>query len=76
MIIGGAAFGILGAMVGGRTKTKDKLIQHSILVIDYQSDGKKQIILDVTENMALLATEQLIKRFKELKPIQNSTIQL
>ena len=41
MIIGGAAFGILGAMVGGRVKTKEKIENHSILIIDYQPRDKK-----------------------------------
>ena len=74
MIIGGAAFGILGAMVGGRIKTKEKVKNHNILVVDYQSGDKKQIILDVTN--ALKDSERLLNRFKELKPVQNSTVQL
>ncbi len=74
MIIGGAAFGTLGAMVGGRVKTKEKIENHSILIIDYQSGDKKQIILDVTK--ALKDSERVLNRFKELKPVQTSTVQL
>lgn len=74
MIIGGAAFGLLGAMVGGRTKTKEKSVNHTIFVIDYQSGGKKQIVLDVTS--AVKDSERVIQRFQELKPVQNTTVQL
>ena len=74
MIIGGAAFGVLGAMVGGRVKTKEKIENHSILIIDYQSGDKKQIILDVTK--ALKDSERVSNRFKELKQVQTSTVQL
>ena len=76
MLVGGVVFGGLGAMVGGRVKTKNRVSIHHIIVVDYESDGKKQIILDVTPNTGWPAAERVIKRFKELKPVPNSTVQL
>lgn len=46
MILGAAAFGIVGAMIGGRVQTKEKTVLKQILKIDYVSDGQKQIVLD------------------------------
>ncbi len=74
MILGAATFGLLGAMVGGRVKTKDKITIKTLLVIDCQSDTQKQIVLDVTNNKK--DSERLTKHFKELKPIHNQPIQL
>lgn len=67
MIIGATAFGLLGAMIGGRVKTKDKTVLKQVLFIDYVSDGDKQIVLDVSK---AIQSEQAnyIKRFMELKP--------
>ena len=48
LIIGGAALGALGAMIGGRVHTKEKVKNHTILAITYFSGERKQIILDVT----------------------------
>lgn len=69
MILGAAAFGVLGAMVGGRTKTKEKVKIKTLFVIDYLSGEKKQIVLDVSNN--LKDTERVIKRFHEMKPESN-----
>lgn len=74
MVVGAATFGLLGAMVGGRTKTKEKTVIRNILVIEYQSDEKKQIILDVTNNIK--DCTRMVNHFRELKPVQNQTIQL
>lgn len=74
IILGAATFGILGAMLGGRTKTKEKIKINTLLVIDYFSGEKKQIILDVTDN--LKDSTRMVNKFKEIKPVSNSTIQL
>lgn len=74
MIIGGAAFGLLGAMVGGRIKTKEKAKNHVIFIITYTSDERKQIILDISS--AVKDSERVLNRFKELKPVQTGSIQL
>lgn len=42
MVLGAAAFGIIGAMIGGRIHTKEKKTLKQILVIDYGN----QIVLD------------------------------
>lgn len=74
LIIGGAALGALGAMVGGRVHTKEKVTNHTILVINYISGEQKQIILDVTA--AQKESEQVLNYFKKLKPIHTGPIQL
>ena len=74
LIIGGAALGALGAMIGGRVHTKEKVNNHTILVITYNSGEQKQIILDVTA--AVKDSERVLNYFKELKPVQTGSIQL
>lgn len=74
MILGAAAFGALGAMVGGRVQTKEKIKVSTLLVIDYESDGGKQIVLNVSDN--LKDSEQVVKQFQNMKPVQNSPVQL
>jgi hypothetical protein len=75
MILGAAAFGVLGAMVGGRTKTKEKIQVNTLLVIDYLSGEKKQIVLNVSNNIK--DSTRVVNRFKEIKPpAPNETIQL
>ena len=74
LIIGGAALGALGAMIGGRVHTKEKVENHTILAITYFSGERKQIILDVTT--AIKDSERVLNHFKELKPIQTGSIQL
>ena len=74
LIIGGAALGALGAMIGGRVHTKEKVKNHTILAITYFSGERKQIILDVTA--AVKDSERVLNHFKELKPIQTGSIQL
>ena len=70
MIIGAALFGNLGASVGGRVRTKEKVTYHTHFVIDYMSDVPKQIIIDVSYD--LLRSEKVVKRFKELRPDTNT----
>ncbi len=43
MIIGAAAFGVIGAMIGGRIQTKERKELKQILLIDYPGN---QIVLD------------------------------
>ena len=87
MIIGAALFGSLGARVGGRAKTREKIQDYFITLalnikinhlfrIDYTSDEQKQIILDVSED--LKGAEKVVKQFRELRPSPNtnSVIQL
>lgn len=74
LIVGDAALGALGAMVGGRVHTKEKVTNHTILVITYISGEQKQIILDVTA--AQKESEQVLNYFKKLKPIHTGPIQL
>lgn len=51
MIIGAAAFGIIGAMIGGRVQTKEKKTLKQILLIDYTSNEPNQIVLDCSGEM-------------------------
>ncbi len=74
MVLGAATFGIIGAMVGGRVRTKEKVVIKTLLVIDYFSGEKKQLVFNVSDN--LKDSERLLKYFKELKPIQNQPVQL
>lgn len=45
MIIGNATFGLLGAMIGGRVKTKEKKQITDFIIINYTSDEPKTIVL-------------------------------
>ena len=74
MILGAATFGILGAMVGGKVKTKEKVRINTLLIIDYISGEKKQIILNVSDNIK--DSTRVVNRFKEIKPTSNDPIQL
>ena len=74
MILGAAAFGTLGAMVGGRTKTNQKININTLLIIDYFSGEAKQIVLNVSDYKK--ESEQVVKRFREMKPVANDTVTL
>jgi len=66
MIIGAAAFGILGAMIGGRVKTKQvKTVSH-FLIINYQSGEEKQIVLQTNDGNS---AKQISEYFRQLKPL-------
>ena len=78
MIIGAAAFGAVGALVGGRVKTKEKTVLKSILLIDYVSGTEKQIVLNCSSS-APSEQEKFLERFYEIKPETNvpvGTVQL
>lgn len=66
MVIGAATFGIVGAMIGGKVKTKEKRVVSHFLIINYNSDELKSIVLNVTEDWHNAA--QLVDYFKKLKP--------
>lgn len=70
MIIGAAAFGLLGAMVGGRVKSKEKKILDHFIIIDYFSDEDKTIILKTNDG---LGAKQLKTYFQSLKPQQSTS---
>lgn len=79
MIIGAAAFGLIGAMIGGRVKTTEKSLLKNLLIINYTSNSEKQIILDCSQAVSSVQAT-FLKRFHELKPEsiqrQNGPIQL
>ena len=75
MIIGAAAFGILGAMVGGRVKTKNKVKINRLMLIDYISDGEnKQILINVSESIS--QADIFANKFRKMKPQSNQPVQL
>lgn len=69
MIIGAAAFGLIGAMVGGRVKTKDVKTTTHFLLINYESDGQKQIVMKTNDALGAM---KISDYFKELKPDSNT----
>lgn len=66
MIIGAAAFGVLGAMIGGRVKTKEKRNVSHYVIINYQSDSLKTIVIETTNDWYNGAA--LVDLFRKLKP--------
>lgn len=75
MIIGAAAFGILGAMVGGRVKTKQATVINQLLLIDYISNGEsKQILLNVSNDTFQATT--FVSKINKMNPSTNQPIQL
>ena len=75
MIVGAAAFGILGAMVGGRVKTKQTMVINSLLLIDYISDSEsKQILLNVSNDV--FQATSFVNKINKMNPRTNQTIQL
>ncbi len=73
MILGAAAFGIIGAMIGGRVKTKDKKTLKQILIIDY---GSNQIVLDcsgehfITQNAFMKYVNNLLTEKIDDSPVE------
>lgn len=67
MLLGAAAFGIVGAMIGGRVKTKEQTVIKNLLVLDYVSGEEKQIVLDCTKD-APANQSAFLKHFHDLKP--------
>jgi len=71
MIIGAVTFGVIGAMIGGRVKTKDKRTVNHFLLISYLSDELKTIVIDVTKDWYNAA--QLVDYFRKLNPTYAKT---
>jgi hypothetical protein len=71
MIIGAVAFGVIGAMIGGRVKTKEKRTVNHFLLISYLSDELKTIVIDVTKDWYNAA--QLVDYFRKLNPTYAKT---
>ncbi len=71
MIIGAAAFGILGAMIGGRVKTKQVKTVNHFLIINYQSGEEKQIVLQTNDGNS---AKQISEYFRQLKPLPDKTV--
>nr|WP_308742065.1 hypothetical protein [uncultured Anaerocolumna sp.] len=73
MVIGAVAFGVLGAMVGGRVKTKEERIVRHFIIINYDD---KQIIVETTKDWYNGAA--LVDYFKKLKPssVQPTVVEL
>lgn len=75
MIIGAAAFGILGAMVGGRIKTKQTSKLNNLLFIEYFSNNEsKQILINIQTYLS--QAKLFVKKINKLKPIINQTVEL
>lgn len=73
MIIGAAAFGILGAMVGGRVKTKEKKVETHFLLINYESNGSNQIVIKTNHPPSAIKVSNY---FKSMKPTIPQKIEL
>lgn len=71
MIIGAVTFGVIGAMIGGRVKTKEKRTVNHFLLISYLSDELKTIVIDVTKDWYNAA--QLVDYFRKLNPTYAKT---
>lgn len=66
MVIGAVAFGVIGAMIGGRVKTKEKRVVNHFLIVNYQTDELKTIIIEATKDWHNAA--QLVDYFRKLNP--------
>lgn len=66
MIIGAATFGLLGALVGGRTKTKNKKSINHFILINYYSDEPKTIVTTTNDTNNV----KIVDFFRKLKPQQ------
>lgn len=65
MVIGAATFGVIGAMVGGRVKTKEKRNVTHFVIINYFSEVEKTIVLRTND---FHGAGQLVDMFRKLKP--------
>ncbi len=65
-IVGAAAFGVTGAIVGGRPKTVDKKVPTAYIQINYESDGFKTIVFNVQTDWE--KAFKLIDYFNSIKP--------
>jgi thiamine phosphate synthase YjbQ (UPF0047 family) len=65
MIIGAAAFGILGAMVGGRVKTKQVTTVTHFVIVNHATG---QIVLQTNDGDS---AKKMSEHFRQLKPLPN-----
>lgn len=72
MVIGAAAFGVIGAMIGGRVKTKEKKKVNHFLIINFQSDELKTIVIDASKDWHNAAG--LVDLFRKFNIVQNAPI--
>ena len=54
-------------MVGGRVKTKDKKVLKQILIIDYTSTNKNQIVLDCSDQ-PMMTINSFMKYINKIIP--------
>lgn len=73
MIVGAATFGIIGAMIGGRVKTKKKGTYVNYLLVSYMNGNEKQSVLLSSEGFA---SRKIVNKFKELNQHQLKTTNL
>lgn len=75
-VAGGLMFGALGAIIGGRVKTKDIRTASHYLIITYTDNNSKlaYISFEVTNNLS--AAGKLIKEFKQLNSTSGIQINL
>ena len=76
MIVGATTFGVLGAMAGGRVKTKEKKTVNHFVLIQYVSDSDNKEILIKTNDF--WGAGKFVDYYKELNPRldQPQTIEL
>lgn len=70
MILGAATFGIVGAMVGGKVKTKDKKVTNHYVLIKYDD---KEIMLKTPDSINTIKFQDF---FRKLKPVQQTVVTL
>lgn len=68
MIIGAAAFGILGALVGGRVKTKQVKTTTHFIIINYTSG---QIVLESNDGVSSV---KIAEYYRQLNPLPDKTV--
>ena len=71
-IIGAATFGVIGAVIGSRPKSKEKKTVHFYLIVNYSD---KQIVIESDNGFAV---GSIVDFFKKLKPesFNTQTIEL
>ncbi|MFC4355346.1 hypothetical protein ACFO0S_09830 [Chryseomicrobium palamuruense] len=72
MVIGAAAFGVIGAMIGGRVKTKEKKKVSHFLIINFQSDELKTIVIDASKDWYNAAG--LVDLFRKFNNVQTAPV--
>lgn len=69
-VVGAAAFGVIGAIIGSRPKTKETKTVYFYLIIQYD---EKSVIIESKDGFA---TGQIVDYFKKLKPETTNKIEL